>query len=500
LKKIAYISLLIVLFVSCKQEAKQHEMPELLVQNDSIHRKLISGPILLIVKSSKSKDIPYSFLRAKALQFKLNLEETNAGSFVFNKKSGNRIVLDIEPDTGCCDYVLFNTIDDPVICSLNDLDHLLTDLFTQKQIAKKPANSVDQALRSDTGNKIYVDEATSLNIPDAELLPRTGKKPRIIPVQVSDNKTELPEYPNIPDINFVIQRVDNRRLLSFSFENDLITYFNTDRYFTNGVTFIYQAPGLGNLKVSRLLFPYKQHAYLDYQLKLVQNMYTPYTTLKDPDLKNDRPYSSFITVSLTKNIKDPVKKLIISNSIVLGYQGPDSPGGYLQTYAHKVFPTNDPPIGWETQLSNDYFLNYNLKIEKSLVSKQRLQLNWIAQANTGSMYDNAGGGFHMLYGLFENPFGYISLPLRPKFQAYLFTENILSGIGYDATLQGGVFHTDDKAALRANSLERFVFSSGTGLHLAWRNNSIEFCQHYLSPEFKGGKWHKWGRVTLALPL
>lgn len=488
------------MFVSCKQEAKQHEMPELLVQNDSMYRKQISGPTLLIVKSSKSKDIPYSFLRAKALKYKLNIEETNAGSFLFNKRSGNSILLDIEPDTGCCDYVLFNSIDDPVICSLNDLDHLLTDLFTQKQIAKKPANSVDQALRSDTGNKIYVDEAASLNTPDAELLPRTGKKPRIISVQVSDNKTELPEYPNIPDINFVTQRVDNRRLLSFSFENDLITYYNTDRYFTNGVTIVYQSPGLGNLNISRLLFPYKKQAYIEYQLKLVQNMYTPYTTLKEPELKNDRPYSSFITISLNKDIMDPVRRMNISNSLVLGYQGPDSPGGFLQAYVHNVFPTNDPPLGWETQLSTDYFLNYNLKLEKFLVSKSRFQINWLAHANAGTMYDNAGAGFYLLYGNFENPFGYKEQPQRAKFQAYFFTENTVSGIAYDATLQGGVFHTNDKAALPAKALQRIVYKSGTGLHFAWKNSSIEFCQHYISPEFKGGKWHKWGRVTLTLPL
>ena len=116
------------------------------------------------------------------------------------------------------------------------------------------------------------------------------------------------------------------------------------------------------------------------------------------------------------------------------------------------------------------------------------------------MYDNAGAGFHLFYGIFENPFGYKEQPLRPKFQAYFFTENTLSGIAYDATLQGGVFHTSDKAALPANAIQRIVYNSGTGLHFAWKYSSIEFCQHYISPEFKGGKWHKWGRVTLTLPL
>ena len=244
MKKIAYISLLVVLFVSCRQEVKQYEISEMPMQNDSIYRIQISDPTLLIVKSSKNKDIPYSSLRAKALKYKLNIEESNAGSFLFNKKSGNCVVLDITPDTGCCNYVLFNSIDDPVICSLNDLDHLLTDLFTHKQIIQKPSNLADQVYSQYAGKQNYYDTTTSLSTTDSEPLPGMEKKPRIIPVQVSDNKTVLPGYPDIPGIDFVTQRIDSRHLLSFSFENDLITYYNTDRYFTNGVQLLINRPDL----------------------------------------------------------------------------------------------------------------------------------------------------------------------------------------------------------------------------------------------------------------
>lgn len=483
---------------SCKQEVKHQEIDVAAFQSEPTITKHYYDPTLLIVNNSK--EIPLLTIKNKAIKYHIRIEEANAGSFVFNKRNGNSIELQIEPISGCCDYIIFNAVDDPVACHFDELDYLLSDLFNK---VSKPQD-MPVLVKEDHLNAVSDTSSHFKNLlpQETHALPfcKSDRKPRNIPIQITDNKSELPSFPHLPDLYFITQRIDSRRLVGLSFENDLITYYNTDRYFTNGVTLFYQSPGLGNLKVSRLLFPYRQPAYIDYQVRIVQNMYTPFTTLKEPELKNDRPYSSYVTISLEKKIKDPAKRLIISNALTAGYQGPESPGRFLQSYIHKIFPTNDPPLGWETQLSTDYFLNYHLKFEKAVVSKERFQVNWSAHVNAGTMYDNAGIGIHGNLGIFESPFGYLGPPQRPKFQAYLFTENSLSGIAYDATLQGGVMHTDDMAALPANSLTRIVFNSGTGLHFAWKNSSIEFCQHYLSPEFKRGKWHKWGRVTITLPL
>lgn len=488
------------MIISCKQEVKQEDIEVAAFQNKPTITKHYYDPTLLIVNKSKSKEIPLLTIKNKAIKYHFSIEEADAGSFVFKKRNGNIIELQIEPIAGRCDYIIFNAVDDPVTGRFDELDYLLSDLFN---IVSKPH---DMPV-SEKENHLYTTSDTSSYInnklpQETHTAPfcKSDRKPRNIPIQIADNKTELPSYPHLPDLYFVTQRVDSRRLVGFSFENDLITYNNTDRYFTNGVTLFYQSQGLGNMKASRLLFPYRQPAYIDYELRIVQNIYTPFTTLKEPELKNDRPYSSYITISLGKKIKDPARRLIISNALTAGYQGPESPGGFLQSYIHKVFPTNDPPLGWENQLSTDIFLNYHLMFEKALISKERYQINWSAHANAGTLYDNAGIGIHGTLGFFESPFGYLEPPQRPKIQVYLFTENSLSGIVYDATLQGGIMHTDDEAALPANSLHRIVYNSGTGLHFAWKNSSIEFCQHYLSPEFKRGKWHKWGRVTITLPL
>lgn len=485
---------------SCKQEVKHQEIDIAAFHNEPIITRHFYDPTLLIVHNSKSKEIPLLTIKNKATKYHLKIEEVDAGSFVFNKRNGNSIELHIEPITGYYDYIIFNAVDDPVAGRFDELDYLLSDLFNIVSKSDDTPVSVKEDFlykTSDTSsliNNILPKEPLTLPFCNSD------RKPRNILIQIADNKSEFPSYAQLPDLYFVTQRVDSRKLVGFSFENDLITYNNTDRYFTSGVSIFYQAPGLGNWKISRLLFPYKRPAYIDYQLRIDQNMYTPFTTLKEPELKTDRPYSSYVIISLIKKMKDPAKKLIISNALTAGYQGPESPGGFLQSYIHKIFPTNDPPLGWETQLSTDYFLNYQLIFEKALISKERLQVNLSAHANAGSMHDNAGIGIHGIMGIFESPFGYLCTPQRPKVQAYLFTENSLSGIAYDATLQGGIMHTDDLAALPANSIQRIVFNSGTGLHLAWKNSSIEFCQHYLSPEFKRGRWHKWGRVSITLPL
>ena len=57
-----------------------------------------------------------------------------------------------------------------------------------------------------------------------------------------------------------------------------------------------------------------------------------------------------------------------------GYIGPYSPGSYMQTLVHRAFPTNDEPLGWETQINTDIILNYSIEAQKALMNNPNLSL------------------------------------------------------------------------------------------------------------------------------
>jgi hypothetical protein len=322
---------------------------------------------------------------------------------------------------------------------------------------------------------------------------------RII-VNVSDAASQKFVSKTFPGIKWVEQRVDKRTILRMDYENDLITYANTDRYFTNGIAFDLQAAWIAKSLLKKLMIPYMHTSFVTYNISFVQDIYTPTDTRVAPSLYHDRPYASLLYFGFRQTVVDPLRELKISSQIKAGYIGPYSLGSSLQTVIHKTFPSNDKPVGWETQINSDIILDYYMQVQKALVNRENLTLLAGMAAEAGTLYDYAAAGFQLQAGRAEPVFGLIENEPWPELEYYLFAKTDVRFVAYNALLQGGMVNHNNVFTLNGNEIQRVVGSAEAGIHFRYKSIGVELAQHYLSPEYKGGLWHKWGRISLMFRI
>jgi len=422
--------------------------------------------------------------------------DTNPKELVFVKTNGDRITVAMKELAGKYDIILFNAINNPVPLRLADLQGAFGKIFNLQS-----ENIVHKTIHPEN-EEIYVPSIdTTIRKTIRERLSALNNRDKRIIITTADTSANKLITRIIPGVQWVQHRVDTRTILKIEFENDLITYANTDRYFTNGITFDLQAAWLGRSAVmQKLMIPYRHGAFVTYNLGMVQDMYTPTDTRVAPTMNNDRPYSSYLYFSLSKTTADQVRKLKMASQLYVGYIGPYSPGSYMQTLVHNAFPTNDVPLGWETQINTDVILNYSYKIQKALVNKQNFSLLAGADIEAGTLYNNAGMEIEMKAGKFEPVFGIIPDGQWPKVQYYFFAKTQANYVAYNALLQGGMSNHNNIFTLKSNEIQRVVGGAEAGIHFRYKGTGIEIAQHYLSPEYKGGLWHKWGRMSLIFKL
>jgi hypothetical protein len=419
----------------------------------------------------------------------------NSDSLVFVKTSGDRVILSGRQLSGKYDIILFDGSANPVPLRFSDLQEAAFRIFSPS--------------RANTGNRLsHPGLVTTPDAPPADTIPLHSKK-WFSGIGSRDKKLiffpgDLPyghlPAKNIPGLEYIEHRVDSRKILSFLFENDLITYANTDRYYTNGIAISLQSPRLAHSVFSKLMIPYGHKAFVSYNVVMVQDMYTPTDTRISPTLHCDRPYASYLYFGFNRTLSDPVRNLKISTRADLGILGPYSPGSYLQTLVHKTFPTNDAPKGWDSQIQTDLIANYNLQLMKAVVNRPKVSLLAGTTLKAGTLITSAGLGLQFQTGQFDPVFGIKEGEAWPKSEFYFFSRTSLDFIGYNALLQGGAFNKDNIFTLSGSDISRSILSSSAGFHLRFHRVGIELAQHYLSPEYKGGLWHKWGRISLMFRL
>jgi len=341
---------------------------------------------------------------------------------------------------------------------------------------------------------------TALHEPESRVFikVRTHDKKVVVPVTYKSSRKLISKQ--IPGINWIVQDLDDRTILKIDFENDLITYANTDRYFTNGIRFDLQAAWLAGSSLQKLMIPYRHKSFVIYNLSMVQNMYTPTDTRMAPELKNDRPYASLLYFGFRKSASDPLREIKISSELNVGYMGPYSLGSSLQTIVHKTFPTNNEPLGWETQINTDVIVNYNVQVQKALLNRANLTLLAGLEAEAGTLFTNAGAGLQAQIGKADPVFGLVENQQWPEFEYYFFAKTDISFVAYNALLQGGMFNHDNVFTLKQNEIRRIVGNAEAGIHFRYKGIGMEIAQHFISPEYKGGLWHKWGRMSLIFRL
>jgi len=446
-------------------------------------------------KAANATESNYNFAEKILTPHRIPVLDTVGDQMVFVKSNGDRVSISLNKLVGKYDIILFNPNSNPVPLRIADLQSAFDKIFNiynEKKSKPENENFIREIAKADSD--------TVVRKTVSELLLQLKNRDKKIIITTSDTSTSKLVLRAIPGIEWVEQKIDTRRILKISFENDLITYANTDRYFTNGIAFDLQAAWLSRSPLKKLMLNYNHKANVTYNLSMVQDMFTPTDTRVTPTLQNDRPYSSYLYFGFSKTTADPVRKLKIISKLDAGYVGPHSPGSYLQTLVHKSFPTNDVPLGWETQINTDIILNYAVQAQKAVVSKQKITVLANIGAKAGTLNTSTSAGLQLMAGKHEPVFGLLENEKWPKSEYYFFAKTNISFVAYNSLLQGGMFNHDNIFVLSGNQIQRFVGSAEAGFHYRYKGIGIEMAQHYLSPEFKAGLWHKWGRISLLFKI
>ena len=315
------------------------------------------------------------------------------------------------------------------------------------------------------------------------------------------NKRRLSARENGPFPSMIT--ISPEKYVYIQFDNDIFDY--TDRFYTSGMRVQVIGPGLRHNPLNHLMVPYWHSCINYYGIEIVQNIYTPSTTLRGGILNGDRPYAGTLYFATRKVSNDALRKVRQSSELQEGILGPSSLAGALQISFHTSTPQNNEPLGWEYQIRNDVLLNYSLTLEKGILSSRNLEINLNSTGILGTVQTHVSGGAYLRTGWFNPYFDQLFFSKRAlniqrnhkNLQGYFFISLKGRFIAYDATLQGGLFNRSSPYTIPAPEIKRIVMEGSAGIVFSYGGIQIKGEQFLLSPEFENGWWHKWLSIQVG---
>ncbi len=290
------------------------------------------------------------------------------------------------------------------------------------------------------------------------------------------------------------RNINNDNYFRLHYENDYFTA--TDLYYTQGIQFEFVHPALNKFPLMHLLIQ-GQSTSLKNGIALEINGYTPSSIRSNEILYNDHPYAGVLFIKTFKITVDSVNQTRISSGLVTGVIGPSAGGDEIQTSIHR-WTGNFLPLGWQHQIKNDLVLNYEFVFEKELLSIERYFLvNGMGSAKVGTLGDKIGAGVILMAGYFNSPFVISGTKIK-KISAHIYSQPSINLVGYDATLQGGVFNNNSPYTISANEIERITFQNHAGIVVNINKLYLEYFQSYTSKEFKQGISHLSGGIRIGV--
>lgn len=290
------------------------------------------------------------------------------------------------------------------------------------------------------------------------------------------------------------------RLLRYTYANDL--FFRTDYYFTQGMTLALVHPALARLPVRHLLAAGPVGSAQQHGVMLRYDGFTP-LRIQDAFIRvGDRPYAAYLYASFFRVSNHAGRHQRLTTALELGFIGPAAGGREFQTAIHRV-TGNAEPRGWNYQIRNAPVVGYQVAFERQLASVQHIDIRGHAEASLGTLYTYAGTGLHLRVGKISPYFansGVVNVRHAAAPESWqLYGEASMEGrlIGYDATLQGSPFTNLNPYTLPAGDVRRAVLRSSGGVVLAHGGLRFAATATWVSPEFAGGRSHRWGQLGIT---
>lgn len=285
-------------------------------------------------------------------------------------------------------------------------------------------------------------------------------------------------------------------LIRFNYDNDFFSA--TDQYYTQGVRLEYIAPVFERSPVRHILL-HSPNATSTYAgIAIERDGFTPSGIRIDHIPYGDRPYAGTMFVSQFSIVFNREKHTRIFSQLDVGMMGPIVGGKEEQTGIHKAIG-NILPLGWEYQIANVVIANYTAQFEKGFVNKEHLTLTGFSQGRVGTLYTDVSVGTMLRVGWMNDYFSNLGVSKQESqrvFQCYGFIKGGARAVGYNATMQGGLF-SESIYTLPASSIERAVAQGYYGIVIAYKGIQLEYTKAYTTPEYKNGLAHGWGHCNIS---
>lgn len=285
--------------------------------------------------------------------------------------------------------------------------------------------------------------------------------------------------------------IDSESYFRFNYDND---YFDSsDEFYTQGYNFEWVSPILKKNPLNKVLYGSSDES-TKFGLSFEHIGFTPSDIVSKEIQFDDRPFSAALMLKSFSLVENKIKKTRIASQLNLGMMGPIAFGKEMQTGIHKAI-NGAIPGGWKNQIANDVVINYKLDFEKELLRlKNFLLVNANASLNIGTLFTNASIGFNSSLGLLQN----IEKPQGMTF--FIYGQPIVYMIGYDATLQGGLFNKNSPYTLSAQDIERIVLQFNWGVVMKLKKLYLEYSRTLITKEFSTGEFSGWGGIRIGFKL
>jgi len=293
-------------------------------------------------------------------------------------------------------------------------------------------------------------------------------------------------------------KVSSTRFFRHIYENDF--FDNTDMYYTQGLRYELFLPAFRKFPLSYALFGLKNNAIKYYSLSLNQDCYTPSSIRRDTIFTGDRPFAGVVFLGSSLISNDDKNKQRLTSEIDIGGLGPCAQCEEEQKAIHRAL-VNIQPLGWQFQEKGDVLLDYSVFYEKGIVNQKYLEFILQGKGMIGTVYDyiNTGAMLRMgkMDGYFKS-FGPGESKESKKLQIWCFAKGYSQFVGYNASMQGGLFDRGSVYTVAPENIDRAVLYFQYGAVISWKHLSIEMSNVEISQEFRNGMTHAWGHVNVTV--
>ena len=284
------------------------------------------------------------------------------------------------------------------------------------------------------------------------------------------------------DNNDAASFADQRGLVRVDYANDFFT--GSDRYYTEGVGVELFHPALKKSPLMRALVALPGGSK-SYGLSLRDSTFTPSRVGERTAIVDDRPWAGYVFLGHVLVSKDAQAGLTLTSELDAGAIGPAA-GGEEQVKIHARLGM-DVPRGWDNQIRNNPILDYYARLEKTVRAWNWGDFGVFGDATAGTLYDNASAGMGARLGRVDE---------KRKDRFFAFARGEEKAVGYDATLQGGLFNRPASYYTTPDDqINRFVYRWDVGLALDFDSFVLEVTRSAVGREFSGAIPHQWGELT-----